>query len=974
MIDSMLQQAEKYYVDGEPNKMLETAEFAAKISYKKFGPADIYTSCVDYQVKALYNLRQFKDADSLASIGLKIREKLFGRNHPAYAASLLSFARIYKSTGRETEAIETYYQILDIYEYHFGKDPSESAGIYIELAELYKWAYKYEKSEELYFKSKQIIEEDIGQLKNLYANVLNDIGLLYSQMGESLKAEDYYLRSKDLFKEIYGEDHFYYSIALQNLGTLYRSLGLYEKARMMLEECIEIRKKLFERHDSYFISSNNYLAAVYTNLGLYEKSEELLLKCKKEIEDVHGKEQRQYGWTIELLASLYIQENKFTEAEELYMESLEIRKSSKQKYPLTYGAALGNLVKLYNKQALYLKAEPIVEESCEILSEFKAILHPMYIRSLMELAVAKENLKKYSIAEPLFAEAFEARRKQLNQASNYLSEKELADHIQLFKEDWNRLLTYSKYRFDENISINMLAEINYENALFYKGFLLNSANRLRGLTAKDSTTVALNNELKSYQRRLARGFSLSGVSQNKESLDMIQNKIDEIEKALLQKISRYDQLTNITKIKDVQGFLGENEAAIEFLHFESTEEGQSDSIFYVAVILLPSKPQPFFIPLFEEKELLKSSSKDIAALDINPSATTYSRGIVPVNTNNYQNLYRLIWKPVDSLLLNVKKVFISPTGFLHRINFNAIPLDKNTNLSDLLTMVNLNSTRSIASPDSTDFSLQNEAILLGGIYYDFDTTNILFNALNLDYTLQENNDLSSVIAQRSLGDQGRIWQNLRGTLNEVESIASILEHSGCSTTALKGREATEYTFKRIGKVKPSPRILHIATHGFFFPDVKDKPVEGNNPVFKRSNNPMIRSGLILAFGNYAWQTGKPMMPGEEDGILTALEISQMDLSSTELVVLSACESGLGDLSGNEGVYGLQRAFKIAGVKNLIMSLWQIPDLETSEFMITFYDNWIQNKLTVRDAFQRTQTTMRIKYQNPFYWAGFLLLE
>jgi CHAT domain-containing protein len=137
---------------------------------------------------------------------------------------------------------------------------------------------------------------------------------------------------------------------------------------------------------------------------------------------------------------------------------------------------------------------------------------------------------------------------------------------------------------------------------------------------------------------------------------------------------------------------------------------------------------------------------------------------------------------------------------------------------------------------------------------------------------------------------------------------------------------------------------------------------------------MIRSGLILAGANHAWATGKPLRPGMEDGILTAYEISQMNLSNTELVVLSACETGLGDIQGNEGVYGLQRAFKIAGAKYLIMSLWQVPDKQTSLLMTTFYKKWLEEKMKIPAAFRAAQKELREAGLDPYQWAGFVLVE
>ena len=151
--------------------------------------------------------------------------------------------------------------------------------------------------------------------------------------------------------------------------------------------------------------------------------------------------------------------------------------------------------------------------------------------------------------------------------------------------------------------------------------------------------------------------------------------------------------------------------------------------------------------------------------------------------------------------------------------------------------------------------------------------------------------------------------------------------------------------------------------------VEDELKTGN--VYNLAQDPLLRSGLVLAGGNYAW-SGKKPIEGVEDGIATAYEISQLDLSTTELVVLSACETALGDIKGSEGVFGLQRGFKMAGVKNMIVSLWQGPDKETAELMTAFYSYWMKGN-TINEAFNRAQTEMRKKY-TPYYWAAFVLVE
>jgi CHAT domain-containing protein len=219
---------------------------------------------------------------------------------------------------------------------------------------------------------------------------------------------------------------------------------------------------------------------------------------------------------------------------------------------------------------------------------------------------------------------------------------------------------------------------------------------------------------------------------------------------------------------------------------------------------------------------------------------------------------------------------------------------------------------------------------------------------------------------------------LKWSEKEVENVQAALGKAGFDAQVIKGWQATEESFKQIGQSGPSPRILHVSTHGFFFPDPVNPQSAIQNPlseepVFKLSDHPMIRSGLILAGANHAWKAGRPL-GNREDGILTAYEISQLDLRNTELVVLSACETGLGHIDGNEGVFGLQRAFKIAGAKTLVMSLWQVPDYQTQELMTVFYEKLLTGKLAPRLALRAAQDEMRKRHYEPYYWAGFVVVE
>jgi CHAT domain-containing protein len=262
--------------------------------------------------------------------------------------------------------------------------------------------------------------------------------------------------------------------------------------------------------------------------------------------------------------------------------------------------------------------------------------------------------------------------------------------------------------------------------------------------------------------------------------------------------------------------------------------------------------------------------------------------------------------------------------------------------------------------------------LYGAINYDKNTKEILSIADEYDLKATAFNELSVRSGIEKYGYLG-------GTKIEVNQIESTAKQNGFSTTVFTETNASEENIKKLdGKTKPY--VLHLATHGFFFPDVKQELPEnlgtinneiGKSKIYKLSDDPMMRSGLLFAGANNYW--GKTSgNQTEDDGILTASEISNLDLSACQLVVMSACETGLGEIKGSEGVFGLQRAFKMAGVKNIIMSLWKVPDTQTAELFDVFYKACLSGK-SIHDALQLAQSEMSKKY-SPYYWAGFVLLE
>jgi CHAT domain-containing protein len=407
-----------------------------------------------------------------------------------------------------------------------------------------------------------------------------------------------------------------------------------------------------------------------------------------------------------------------------------------------------------------------------------------------------------------------------------------------------------------------------------------------------------------------------------------------------------------------------DEVAIEFVSFKLYNKRPTDSTIYAAYILAKKDSVPVFVSLFEERQLQKLL--DSAGTDASTIVNSFYRGTELKNKSAAtvlgKQLYNLVWAPLEPYMQGIKKVSYSPAGKLFSIAFQALPVDSNTLLMDKYKLQQYLSTRQVALRNSGAEAKRPSGIgLFGDAVFTQDSTELLKR--------KKHNNTYNIYTAPNRGGTG-IWTDLPGTADEVTKIQKLFEQNGIATNLFVKADANEERLKSLSD--NSPQVLHIATHGFFLPAIERKKKDaGRETAYTLLDEPLLRSGLILAGGNYAW-SGKTPIDGVEDGIVTAYEISQLNLSNTELVVLSACETALGDVKGSEGVFGLQRAFKMAGVKKMIVSLWQVPDKETAELMTTFYGFWLKGS-SIEDAFAKAQADMRKKY-SPFYWAAFVLIE
>ncbi len=936
-VDSLIQVSRTLTGQREYDKALEVNAAAEKLAQERFGKASaVYGRCCVNRGRVNYFKGDLQEAEKGYVESITVQEKSLGKEHPDYAKSLYSLGILYRVMGA------------------------------------------YEKAEPFSIQAKAIREKTLGLEHPEYALSVNSLGALYSIMGVYEKAESYFLEAKTILEKTLGKEHPDYAASLNNLGILYGQMGAYEKAEPLFRESTTIKEKnLGREHPEYAISLYN-LGVLYSTMGAYEKAEQLYLQAKAILGKTLGREHPEYAVSLSNLGGLYIVMGVYEKAEQLYLEAKAIVETILGKEHPEYAKVVANLGEVYTYLGAYAQAEPYFLEAKIIQEKVLGQNHPEYAFTLLKLSILYETQNGYAGSEPLLKNYAVLRQFSLNQSAAYLSERQLAAYAATFQQDGHRLSTFLFTRLSKNKPVGTLPSMCFDHNLFHKGFLLGAAARLNTLASSSPESEEINLRLKIYRRRLATEYAKPVVE--RMGVPELEEKAEATEKDLARTVAGYAEAVRQVKWQEVWATLKRREAAVEFVHFTTKDTLKVDLVMYAALLLKPNAKAPVFIPLFEEKQLLPLLAQNRASQGAAPLYA--SRGAKPLaaSQGGSAELFELLWSPLKRHLKGIKTVWYSPSGALHRVNFDAIPLPGGRTLSDKYRLARLGSTRSLVVPDKVTIG-SNSAILFGGIQYELDTTAVLMDSTRLKQAeTSGSSGLSFSYADRNAPGRGENWTYLPGTAKEVSDIKALFQKSDFSSRIYSKDAATEELFKSLGgpALGPSPRILHLATHGFFFPDPNPQSAIRNpqfaEPVFKLSDHPMIRSGLILAGGNHAWKTGKPLRENMEDGILTAYEISQMNLSNTEMVVLSACETGLGDIQGNEGVYGLQRAFKIAGAKYLIMSLWQVPDQETSVFMTTFYRHWLESKMPIPDAFRATQREMRERFGDPYRWAGFVLVE
>ena len=940
---------------------------------------------------------QFEKAEIWYNKIIEIRKKTNGENHPDYALSLSNLASTYIDEGKYSLAEPLYILSLKIRKKNYGEKSKEYLSTLNNLAITYDDEGKYSLAEPLYIKSLEIRKEIFGEKSSEYLSSLNNLANCFNLQGRYLEAETLFEKVLKTRKETIGEDNLDYSISLTNLAILYVNQGKYSLAEPLYIKAIALNKKFLGIQHPDYASSLSNLAVLYVSQGMYAKAEPLQKQALEIRKIILGNKHPDYASSLQNLAAIYVNQNKYSDAEVLYKEALVINEEVLGSKHPDYATSLDLLAQLYRNQEKYSDAEPLFLKALEIRKEILGEKNSDCALSMNNLAIMYELQDKHSKAEPLYLKALEIRKEILGEnhpdyisslffIANFYriieSNEKAADYYQIFMNsnhnrmiediyslsekdlinyiDVNRTILFSPLSFLNDFPIIYPKTNNncFENELLLKNLSLRN-NQLVQKTIQKTGNKLLKDK---YEKFITNKIKISklneiAIKNRKSDSEILVSENEILEKDLIKESATFFEYKKLMSFKwtDLKAMLKSDEITVDLVSFKY----HKTNTLYAAFVLKKDSKSPKFISLFEEKQLDFLLSRN----NIQQDSTRINKQYLDKDISN------LFLKPLEKELEGVTTIYLSPSGLGNQIDFAALPIKDTQTFGEKYKLHILSSPAELMDYKISTLEKKSkiELLLYGGIDYTKSNGN---SSLNIDDNSISSNEYFINSAKRSG------FEKLPGTLKEVDGINSNAIKNGFSSKVIKESEATEESIKALDG-KKTPYVLHLATHGYFFPDrVQDMSKDilssdGKSKIYEASDDPMLRSGLLLSGAKNYWGKSNPNNT-IEDGILTASEISNLDLSACQLVVLSACETGLGEVKGSEGVFGLQRAFKMAGVKNIIMSLWKVPDTQTAELFVVFYSECFAGK-TIHEAFQSAQSQMKVKY-SPYYWAGFMLLE
>ena len=914
-----------------------------------------------------------------------LRERLLPVDPDGYSNSLYNLMYTHAQAGDISASINIGETLIGFDQTTYGLESDEFIFSVGDYADLLLQSNRWRLAE---VKLKDVMSR-LPKHSPYYGLIEARLGYVYTFSGLYSKADRCYGTALPAILNAYGEASREYQLTLGNYAALLMNQGKFDRAEEVLTSTVSaIQQSNWEEKDFQHYNALNNLSLAYQSLGQYASAESSFETILSSDSVLLGVDHPDFAITLSNLGQLYTDERKFEESERMLLGALEILRSGGDTNTISYAILLNNLARNYEKWGRHVQAIPLLEEALKIFENELGKKSPEYATALFNLGMANlavnpslgyaylkkaatTRKKTLGVRHPVYAETLEKlsvykwRQRNKKEVRKLMRElfanyyQQVEDFFPVLTEEEKSNLYFNKIKPSQeyyaswaiNEEKNNPAELGelYSITLNTKGLILYATDKVRQriLQSGDSSLIGLYENWEAQKELLAFYYSQNKTSQE---LDSLIRSSRNLEKELSRRSAIFSKEIIRPKVnwQDVQQALKPGEAAVEVVRFRKYEIDSlqfGKAISYAILILTPETKTGPVLVLMENGDVLEDRF-----------LSYYRNGIQFKIENEYS--YGNYWETIHDALkrLKVNTIYLSTDGVFNKISLASIknPFSQKYLIEELDIRL-VTSTRDVLQP-STKKSSGQSSLLLGFPTYNLSDAVAQSRFKSTQKSGLVSRSIRGALSRFARGESG--IASLPGTKREVEQISKLL--SARNPQTLTEMNATETNLKKVN----NPDILHIATHGYFLEDL--------NSAELRTPNPLLNSGLILAGANNFILEGENPLHAEDDGILTAYEAMNLNLDETDFVVLSACETGLGVVQNGEGVYGLQRAFQLAGAKHIIMSLWPVDDEATQVLMSKFYGKWSESG-DVRKAFQQAQLETKELYPNPYFWGAFILV-
>jgi tetratricopeptide (TPR) repeat protein/CHAT domain-containing protein len=912
---------------------------------------------------------RYTEAELLSKQALDLVQHLWGNEHPYVALCLNNLALLYNKQGRYTEAESLLKQALYLDRHRLGDEHRNVANSLNNLAGLYHDQGRYSEAEPLYEQSLHLRRHLLGDEHHDVAESLNNLAGLYHDQGRYSEAEPLYKQALHLRRHLLGDEHHDVAESLNNLAVFYCNQGRYGEAEPLYEQALHLRRHLLGDEHCDVAQSLNNLAGLYHNQGRFSEAEFLYGQALHLWRHLLGDEHPNVALGLNNLASLYQYQGRYSEAEPLLKQALHKRQQQwGDKHP-DVALSLNNLALLYQEQGRYREAKPLYEQALELGRRLLGNQHPFVALSLENLAIllAATNRPTEALAHRLQATQIEDRL--ISQVFATSSEHDRLAYLQTIRANFDiflslvlEYLSHSAKAVQAALDLIVrrkaltAAALAAQNQALYSGRYPHLIDQFQQLRSLSDRIIHLTfsppslDQLTIYQQHLAQ----------------LQAEYNDLQRQLASQVPEIQLQEQSIDCRAVALELPEGTTLVEFVCFHVFDfnailargEAQWQPVRYLAFVLPAKQPdQVQMIDLGEVEPIdrLIQIFRQSLSLDGNNLGNRLDMGgddddseFLQYNPAAGIELRQVLFDPIRPYLSESKHLLLSLDGGLNLVPFQILPTDETGQqlLMDEYTISYLSTGRDILRSKIQTTRPAVAPLVIADP--DFN----LKGEESAEATTTNPTQLLNTLA-------GVHFERAPGTRFLGEGVAKMLQVS-----PYLGKEALE-SHLTTGEC---PNILLIATHGVFLPDSPHSPPQpplsrGEQDWFSfnrlsgiKVENPMLRSGLALAGAN-TWLSGDSLPKEAGKGFLFAQDVAALDLWATELTVLSACNTAIGDIKIGEGVFGLRRAFAVAGAKTLVMSLWSVPDRATALLIERFFTN-LRQGLGRADALQDAQNYIR----------------